>query len=48
MSCRNRTVWAAHGITFEELEKAVAQVASNSTSGYLTTPTQEIMVLISP
>ena len=35
---------AAHGITFEELEKAVAQAASNSTSGYLTTPTQEIMV----
>ena len=35
---------AAHGVTFEELEKAVAQAASNSTSGYLTTPTQEIMV----
>ncbi len=35
---------AAHGVTFEELEKAVAQAASNSTSGYLNTGTQEIMV----
>lgn len=35
---------AAHGITFEELEKAVGQAASNSTSGYLITGAQEIMV----
>lgn len=35
---------AAHGITFEELEKAVGQAASNSTSGYLVTGAQEIMV----
>ena len=35
---------AAHGITFAELEQAVARAASNSTSGYLTTPTREIMV----
>ena len=35
---------AAHGVTFEEIEKAVAQAAGNSTSGYLNTGTQEIMV----
>jgi Cu/Ag efflux pump CusA len=35
---------AAHGVTFEELEKAVAQAASNSTSGYLIAGAQEIMV----
>ncbi|MEQ1860865.1 MAG: efflux RND transporter permease subunit [Chthoniobacteraceae bacterium] len=35
---------AAHGITFEELEHAVAQAASNSTSGYLAAGPQEIMV----
>ncbi len=35
---------AAHGITFEELEHAVSQAASNSTSGYLNAGPQEIMV----
>ena len=35
---------AAYGVTFEELERAVGKAASNSTSGYLMTPTQEIMV----
>jgi CzcA family heavy metal efflux pump len=35
---------AAHGVTFEELEKAVAKAASNSTSGYLIAGAQEIMV----
>lgn len=35
---------AAHGITFEELEKAVGAAASNSTSGYLSAGAQEIMV----
>ena len=34
----------AHGVSFEELEKAVSLAANNSTSGYLTTGTQEIMV----
>jgi CzcA family heavy metal efflux pump len=34
----------AFGVTFAELEAAVAKAASNSTSGYLTTATQEIMV----
>ena len=35
---------AAHGVTFEELEKAVAQAAGNSTSGYLNAGPREIMV----
>jgi CzcA family heavy metal efflux pump len=35
---------AAHGVTFEELENAVAKAASNSTSGYLIAGAQEIMV----
>ncbi|MDB6150531.1 MAG: CusA/CzcA family heavy metal efflux transporter [Chthoniobacter sp.] len=35
---------AAHAITFAELESAVGKAANNSTSGYLTTSTQEIMV----
>ncbi len=35
---------AAHNVTFAELEAAVARAASNSTSGYLITPTREIMV----
>lgn len=35
---------AAHGVTFAELEHAVSQAASNSTSGYLTTGPREIMV----
>ena len=35
---------AAMGVTFAELEAAVAKAAGNSTSGYLTTGTQEIMV----
>ncbi|MDG2122347.1 MAG: efflux RND transporter permease subunit, partial [Verrucomicrobiales bacterium] len=34
----------AHGVTLEELEQAVAKAADNSTSGYLVTPTREIMV----
>ncbi len=34
----------ALGVTFAELEAAVAKAANNSTSGYLTTNTQEIMV----
>jgi CzcA family heavy metal efflux pump len=34
----------ALGVTFAELESAVAKAANNSTSGYLTTGTQEIMV----
>jgi Cu/Ag efflux pump CusA len=35
---------AAHGVSFEELEKAVGQAASNSTSGYLQAGSREIMV----
>ncbi len=35
---------AAMGVTFAELEAAVAKSSNNSTSGYLTTSTQEIMV----
>ncbi|MEI7822397.1 MAG: efflux RND transporter permease subunit, partial [Verrucomicrobiota bacterium] len=35
---------AAMGVTFAELEAAVAKSSNNSTSGYLTTATQEIMV----
>ena len=35
---------SAHGVTFEELEKAVALAAGNSTSGYLNTGPREIMV----
>ncbi|MGV3533901.1 MAG: efflux RND transporter permease subunit, partial [Chthoniobacteraceae bacterium] len=35
---------AAYGVTFEELERAIARAATNSTSGYLVTPTREIMV----
>jgi CzcA family heavy metal efflux pump len=35
---------AAHGVTFAELEKAVAKAAGNSTSGYLIAGAQEIMV----
>jgi len=35
---------AAHSVTFAELESAVGKAANNSTSGYLTTSTQEIMV----
>ncbi len=35
---------SAMGVTFAELEAAVAKAANNSTSGYLTTSTQEIMV----
>ena len=35
---------AAHAISFEELRTAVANSASNTTSGYLVTPGQEIMV----
>jgi len=35
---------AAHRVTFAELETAVGKAANNSTSGYLTTSTQEIMV----
>lgn len=35
---------AAMGVTFAELEAAVGKAANNSTSGYLTTGTQEIMV----
>ncbi|HYF37450.1 MAG TPA: efflux RND transporter permease subunit, partial [Prosthecobacter sp.] len=35
---------AAHRVTLDELEKAVANAAGNSTSGYLTTSTREIMV----
>ncbi|MCE9612012.1 MAG: CusA/CzcA family heavy metal efflux RND transporter [Chthoniobacter sp.] len=35
---------SAHGVTFEELEKAVAQAAGNSTSGYLNAGPREIMV----
>lgn len=35
---------AALGVTFAELEAAVSKAADNSTSGYLTTSTQEIMV----
>jgi CzcA family heavy metal efflux pump len=34
----------ALGVTFAELEAAVEKAANNSTSGYLTTSTQEIMV----
>ncbi len=34
----------ALGVTFAELESAVAKAASNSTSGYLNTSTREIMV----
>ena len=35
---------AAHGVTLDELREAVANAAENSTSGYLLTPTREIMV----
>lgn len=35
---------AAHGLTLDELRDAVANAAGNSTSGYLLTPTREIMV----
>lgn len=35
---------AAYGITFEELQQAATRAADNSTSGYLTTDTREIMV----
>ena len=35
---------AAQGVTFAEIENAVSKAANNSTSGYLTTSTQEIMV----
>jgi CzcA family heavy metal efflux pump len=35
---------AAYHVTFEELEKAVALAASNSTSGYMLTGAREIMV----
>ncbi|MFN0129968.1 MAG: efflux RND transporter permease subunit [Verrucomicrobiales bacterium] len=35
---------AAHGVKFEELQSAVEQAATNSTSGYLNTSTREIMV----
>lgn len=35
---------AAQGITFEELEAAIANAASTTTSGYLTTEDREIMV----
>ncbi|HEX8312733.1 MAG TPA: efflux RND transporter permease subunit, partial [Chthoniobacteraceae bacterium] len=34
----------ATGVTFQELETAVTRAATNSTSGYLTTSTREIMV----
>lgn len=35
---------AAYGIKFEELQSAVEQASTNSTSGYLNTSTREIMV----
>jgi CzcA family heavy metal efflux pump len=35
---------AAHGVSLDELREAVANAADNSTSGYLLTPTREIMV----
>jgi Cu/Ag efflux pump CusA len=35
---------AAHSVSLAELESAVSKAANNSTSGYLTTSTQEIMV----
>lgn len=35
---------AAYDVSFEELERALARAATNSTSGYLVTPTREIMV----
>ena len=35
---------AAHGVSLDELREAVANAAGNSTSGYLLTPTREIMV----
>jgi CzcA family heavy metal efflux pump len=35
---------AAHGVKFEELQVAVEQASTNSTSGYLNTSTREIMV----
>jgi CzcA family heavy metal efflux pump len=35
---------AAYGVTFEEIERAVREAASNSTGGFLTTGPQEIMV----
>jgi CzcA family heavy metal efflux pump len=35
---------AAYGVSLDELRKAVANAAGNSTSGYLLTPTREIMV----
>jgi CzcA family heavy metal efflux pump len=35
---------AAHGVSFAELEKAVAQSSGNATSGYLQAGPQEIMV----
>jgi Cu/Ag efflux pump CusA len=34
----------ATGVSFQELETAVSRAATNSTSGYLTTTTREIMV----
>jgi CzcA family heavy metal efflux pump len=35
---------AAHDVTLDELREAVTNAAANSTSGYLLTPTREIMV----
>jgi CzcA family heavy metal efflux pump len=35
---------AAFGVTYEELEAAASKAADSSTSGYLVTPTREIMV----
>lgn len=35
---------AAHDVSLDELREAVANAAENSTSGYLLTPTREIMV----
>ena len=35
---------AAYGVSLDELREAVANAAGNSTSGYLLTPTREIMV----